>query len=175
MGKPRFKVARKWKGNKFHRMARLVEFTKKESELFEALSVVFFGADTPEPKEIKTSIKAEDLFIKHGKETKDSIFKLAKCPLCGMRAGINPRIYTLPENTGCDLIMDDKVFDYIFSRFDKWQAIIDNCLKRPFSDLQDRFEKAKKNEELDDYNKIAKYIATRDQEPVLQADSKTAG
>jgi len=146
---------------------KLVEFKAGEGELFEALTVVFFGADTPSPKELKASNKAEDAIEQHGIEAKDSKFKTVNCPLCRQRAGINPRIYTLPDGKGADLVLDDKVFDYILSRFDMWSQIVDPKLKRPFVELQDRFEAAKSRQDgsgkpLDDIDRIKKYLEKRD-------------
>ena len=81
MGSPVVKFS-KWKGAKYRSMAKLLEFKPEESVLFEALSVVFFVADQPTPAENKASIKAEDLFEKHGIEAKDSKFKTVACPAC---------------------------------------------------------------------------------------------
>ena len=140
---------------------KLVEFKPGEGDLYEAFSVIFFGADGPSPKELKASIKAEDAIEASGVETKDSKFKLSQCPFCRQRNSINPRIYTLPEGKGADLILDDKVFEYMHSRFDIWSAIADTKLKRPFVELQERFDTAKANKDLDDITKITAYIQTR--------------
>lgn len=146
-------------------MAKLVEFKSSEADLFEALSVIFFTADQPAPAENKASIKAEDAFDKYGIPTKESKFKTVECTFCKQRMMISPRIYTLPEGAGADLILDDKVFDYMQSRFDKWQAIPDAKLKRPFEELKDRFEEAKKSK-LDDFDKIAAHLKERDAKPL---------
>ena len=143
-------------------MAKLIEFKKTESELFEALSVIFFTVDQPSPAENKSSIKAEDLFQKYGKETKESQFKNTNCGFCGNRIGHNPRIFTLPEGSGADLVLDDKVFEYMESRFDKWQSIIDSKLKRPFEELKDRFAAAKTAKNLQDFDGIMSHLKTRD-------------
>ena len=142
-------------------MARLIEFKSSESELFEVLSVIFFTADQPSPAENKASIKAEDAFDKYGVPTKESKFKTIDCTFCKQRIMISPRIYTLPAGTGADLILDDKVFDYIHTRFDKWQVILDSKLKRPFEELKDRFDETKRSK-LDDFDKIRKYLEDRD-------------
>ena len=156
----RIKLQRsKWKGAKLR--MKLVEFKAVESDLYEALSVVFFGADGPSPKELKASIKAEDAIEAAGVETKDSKFKLGQCPACRQRNSINPRIYTLPDGKGADLILDDKVFEYIHARFDVWSAIPDTKLKRPFVELQERFDAAKSNKDLDDATKINEYLKKR--------------
>lgn len=159
MGRVRIKKSR-WKGAKLY--MRLLEFKQNEGELYEALSVIFFGADGPSPKDLKVSIKAEDIIEQHGIETRDSKFKLSQCPFCRQRNSINERVYTLFEGRGADLILDDRVFDYIHSRFDQWQIIPNAKLKRPFAELLDRFEAAKANKDLDDADKIRKYIDKRD-------------
>lgn len=151
---------------------KLIEFKAGEGELYEALSIIFFGADGPSPKELKASIKAEDAVEAAGVEIKDSKFKLSQCPFCRQRNSINPRIYTLPEGKGADLILEDRIFDYIASRFDAWQVIPDAKLKRPFVELQDRFDAAKSNKDLDDLTKITEYIKTRDAAPVVLAAEK---
>src|SRR3990167_2346042 len=162
MGSPKVKKKLKWRGARLRHMAKLIEFKPEDSALFEALSIVFFVADQPTPAENKASIKAEDLFEKYGVEARDSKFKTVACPACSQRVMVNPRIYTLPEGTGADMVIEDKVFDYIYSRFDKWQQIIDPALKRPFETLKDIFEAAKNNKSLDDFDKIKTYLADRD-------------
>lgn len=149
-------------------MARLIEFSSKEAGLFEALSVVFFVADAPSPGENKASIKAEDAFEKYGVPATDSKFKTVACPACGQRVARIPRIYTLPEGKGADMILDDKVFDYIHGRFEKWERISDPNMKRPFELLKDRFDDAKKSKDLDDFDKITAYLTARDK-PVSEA------
>ena len=158
MGAPKIKRS---KGAKLRRMAKLLEFKAEESALFEALSVIFFGSDQPTPAENKASIKAEDLFEKYGVESRDSKFKFSACPACRQRVAVNPRIFTLPEGCGADLKMDDKVFEYIHSRFEQWKIIPDPALKRPFEALKDKFEAAKTNRDLDDYDKIEAYLKKR--------------
>ena len=158
MGRLRLHKSR-WKGTKLR--MKLVEFKPNEGDLYEALSVIFFGADGPSPKELKASIKSEDAIEAAGVEMKDSKFKLSQCPFCRQRNSINPRIYTLPEGRGADLILDDNVFDYIHSRFEIWQMITDTKLKRPFVELQERFDTAKANRDLDDITKINEYIKKR--------------
>lgn len=156
-------------------MARLIEFKKTEAELFEALSVVFFVTDQPTPAENKASIKAEDMFEKYGIPAKESKFKDASCGFCGSRLARMPRIYTFKEDSnGVDLILEDKIFDYIESRFDKWQIITSPALKRPFETLRERFEKAKNNKDLSDYDQIAAYIKSRDTVVVSKASTTAA-
>lgn len=145
-------------------MARLIEFKSTEAELFEALSVVFFVADQPAPAENKASIKAEDLFEKYGVPAIESKFKTAQCGFCGMRMAKMPRIYTLPEGKGADFTLDDKVFEYMESRFDKWQQIADPAMKRPFETLKDMFAAAKSKDAPQDYDAITDYIKKRDAE-----------
>lgn len=159
MGRLRLHKSR-WKGAKLR--MKLVEFKPNEGDLYEALSVIFFGADGPSPKELKASIKSEDTIEAAGIEIKDSKFKLSQCPFCRQRNSINPRIYTLPEGKGADLILEDRIFDYIHARFDAWQMIPDAKLKRPFAELQDRLDAAKSNKELDDITKINEYLRKRD-------------
>ena len=169
MGRIRLK-AQRWKGShKIYRM-RLVEFKADEAELFQALSIVFFGADVPEKGNIKASIKAEDEFSKYP-EIKDSAFKPVRCPFCRTVRFTNPRICTLPDGKGADLILDDKVFDYILGRFDAWQQIEAPKLKRPYVELQERFEAAKTRKgfdekPLDDFKSIQVYIEKRDNSAV---------
>src|SRR3990167_6232214 len=172
MGSPKVKK-NKWIGAKYRRMAKLLEFKPEESVLFEALSVVFFVADQPTPAENKASIKAEDLFEKHGIEAKDSKFKTVACPACRQRVMVNPRIYTLPEGRGADIKMDDRIFDYIYSRFDQWKVIVDPALKRPFEALKEKFEEAKSNKNLSDYDQIEAYLKKRDAAPAAQKDDGT--
>lgn len=149
-------------------MAKLIEFKSNEAELFEALSVIFFTADQPNPSELKESIKAEDIFEKFGVPATESKFRTVDCPHCRQRMFQMPRIYTL---TGpVDIIVEDKVLDYIQSRFDKWQVIGDNKMKRPFVQLRERFEDVKKSK-LDDYDKIQAYIKQRDAAVPVQAYS----
>src|SRR3990167_11357717 len=162
MGRLRVRKSR-WKGPRLR--MRLIEFKPGESDLYEAFSVIFFGADGPSAKDVRMSIKAEDAIEAHGVEMKDSKFKLSQCPFCRQRNAISPRIYTLPDGKGADLILDDRVFDYMHSRFDQWSVIADARLKRPFADLQDRFDTAKNNRDLDDSDKIRKYIEKRDNPP----------
>lgn len=142
-------------------MAKLIEFKSTEAGLFEALSVIFFTSDQPSPAETKASIKAEDLFEKYGILTKDSKFKTVSCSFCGQRIAVVPRIYTLPEGKGADLILDDKVFEYMDGRFEKWQVITDPAMKRPFDTLRDRFAEAKANKKLDDLDSIMEYLKAR--------------
>ena len=170
MSKPKIKKSN-WKASKFSKMAKLLEFKKDESELFEALSVIFFVADQPSPAENKSSIKAEDAFDKYGVPATDSKFKTVNCGFCQQRVMKMPRIYTLPEGKGADMILDDKIFEYIASRFEQWKQITDPALKRPFETLKERIEAAKSNKSLDDYEKITAYLKARDN-PTEQA--KTA-
>ncbi len=143
-------------------MARLIVFKSTESELFEALSSIYFLTDQPSPAEVKASIKSEDLFDKFGVIAKDSKFKTAACSYCGSRIGRMPKIYTLPEGKGADLILDDKVFDYLESRFDKLQQIPDPAMKRPFDALRTRFEEARNDKNLQEFDQIAMFLKTRD-------------
>lgn len=157
-----------WKGGRLNRMARLLEFKKDEADLFEALSVVFFVADQPSPAENKSSIKAEDAFDKYGVPAKDSKFKTVNCGFCEQRVMKMPRIYTLPDGIGADMVLDDKVFEYIESRFEKWKQITDPAMKRPFEALKERIDAAKANKELQDFDAISKYLKARDN-PTEQA------
>lgn len=152
----------KWKGGKLRRMAKLVEFAPSESDLLEAFSVIFFTADTPAPNEVKSSIKAEDWFEANCDPAPDSKFKTVACPFCGVRIAKNPRIYTLKSGRGADFVVDDKVFEYVAGRFDKWTQIVDPSLKRPFVELRERFDAAKSRRDLDDFDKIKAHIAARD-------------
>ncbi len=144
-------------------MARLIIFKSTEYELFEALSSIFFLTDQPTPAEVKASIKSEDLFDKFGVPAKDSKFKTAACSYCGSRLGRMPKIYTLPEGKGADLILDDKVFDYLESRFEKLQQIPDPAMKRPFDTLRTRFEDAKNAKNLQDFDQILTFLKMRDE------------
>ena len=149
-------------------MARLIEFSKNDAELFEALSVIFFVADQPAPNENKASIKAEDAFDKYGVPTTESKFKTVNCSFCGQRVMKTPRIYTLPEGQGADLILEDKVFEYMNGRFEKWQQITDPAMKRPFEALKDKFADAKSAKDLDDFDKIQAYLKVRDAKAAAQ-------
>ena len=141
---------------------KLIEFKADESALFEALSVIFFGADGPSPKQLHASIKAEDAFIQHGIETRESVFKMAACPYCNQRIGQYERVFKLPDGKGADMILEDRVFEYIHSRFEAWTMIRDAHLKRPFAELQERFAAIAANRDVDDIFKIRKYIENRD-------------
>ncbi len=150
------------------KLARLIVFKQNEAELFEAFSSIFFLTDQPAPTEIKASIKAEDLFEKFGVTPKESKFKTAACGYCGTRLGRMPKIYTLPEGKGADLVLDDKVFEYMESRFNKMQQIIDPAMKRPFDILQTRFDDAKTSK-LEDYDSISAFLKARDEIKVATA------
>ena len=141
---------------------KLIEFRPGESHLFEALSVIFFGADGPSPKQLHASIKAEDAFINYGIETRESLFKMAACPYCNQRIGQYERVFKLPDGKGADMLLEDRVFEYIHSRFDAWTMIRDSHMKRPFAELQARFAVIASNRSMDDIDKIIKYIEQRD-------------
>ena len=143
-------------------MARLIVFKQDEAELFEAFSSIFFLTDQPAPTEVKASIKAEDLFEKFGVIPKESKFKTVACGYCGTRLGKMPKLYTLPEGKGADFILDDKVFEYLESRFSKMNQIVDPAMKRPFDTLQTRFEDAKNEKSLQDYDQITAFLKARD-------------
>ncbi len=176
MGRIRIKRLR-WKGPRKIRHMRLIEFKASEAELFEALTIIYFSSDAPDPKtELKASIKAEDILSAYP-ESKDSTLKMVGCPFCRKAVFGNPRIYTLPEDRGTDLILDDRVFDYIFSRFSAWEKIVDAKMKRPFAELQERFDAAKTRKgfdekPLDDIERIQAYIAKRD--APVSADTNAA-
>lgn len=146
-------------------MAFLLSFRKDEKDLFEAFWVGYKSMDTPKfGAENKTSITFERAVKKNTVEP--GRIHLAHCPGCGqtLRGLQFPSLRTLKDGQGLDLVIDEGDFNYIKSRFQMWDRVLDE-LREPFFILDERFAEMKPKS----YAEWQDFIAERDAPPAIVA------